>query len=60
MGVSKTGDHLQIKIKMPNPIQGPQVFSKAPNQDLNDMDILLTLKIKIETKILDHGYIKDQ
>ena len=29
-----TGDHIQIKIKMPNPSQGPPMFSKAPNEDL--------------------------
>ena len=30
MGVSKTGDNLQIKIKMPNPSQEPPASSKAP------------------------------
>ena len=42
MGVSKTNDHIQIKIKMPNPSQEPQVSSKAPNEDLKDMDVLCT------------------
>ena len=46
MGVSKTSDHIQIKLKMPNLCQEIPVFSKAPNQDLEDMDVLCTLKIK--------------
>ena len=34
MVVSKTSDHIQIKIKMPNPSQEPPVSSKAPNDDI--------------------------
>ena len=49
MGVSKTSDHIQIKIKMPNPSQEPPASSKAPNDDLKDMDVLCTFKIKIES-----------
>ena len=60
MGVSQTSDHVQIKVKMPSPPQQPPVFSKAPNEDLKDMDVLCTFKIKIESKKSDHGYIKDQ
>ena len=60
MGVSKTSDHIQIKIKMPNPSQEPQASSKAPNEDLKDMDGLCTSKINIESKNLNQGYIKDQ
>ena len=60
MGVSKTSDHIQIKIKMPNPSQERPASSKAPNEDLKDMDVLCTFKIKIESQNLDHGYIKDQ
>ena len=60
MGVSKTSDHIQIKIKMPNSNQEPPASSKAPNQDLKDMDVLCTFKIKIESQISEHGYIKDQ
>ena len=45
---------------MPNPNQEPPVFSKAPNQNLNDMDVLCTFKIKIESKNLDHGCTKEQ
>ena len=49
MGVSKTIDHIRIKIKMENPSQEPPVSTKAPNQDLKDMDFLCTFKIKIES-----------
>ena len=38
MGVSKTSDHIQIKIKIQNPSQEPAVSSKALNEDLKDMD----------------------
>ena len=44
-----TSDHIQIMIKMPNPSQEPQTSSKAPNQDLKDMDVLCDFKIKIES-----------
>ena len=60
MGMSKTSDHIKIKIKMPNPNQDPPASSKAPKEDLKDMDVLCTFKIKIESQKLDHGYIKDQ
>ena len=60
MGVSKTSDHFQIIIKMPNSSQEPPASSKAPNQDLKDMDVLCTFKIKIESQNSEHGYIKDQ
>ena len=60
MDVSRTSDHFQNKIKMPDPSQEPTASSKAPNQDLNDMDVLWTLKIKIELPNLDYGCIKDQ
>ena len=60
IGVSKTNDHIQIKIKMPNPSQEPPASSKAPNEDLKDMDVLCTFKIKIESQNLEHRYIKDQ
>ena len=59
-GCTKTSDHIQIKINIPNPSQEPPASSKAPNQDLKDMDVLCTFKIKIESQNLDHGYIKDQ
>ena len=47
IGVPKTNDHIQIKIKMTNPSQEPPASSKAPNEDLKDMDVLCTFKIKI-------------
>ena len=60
MGIWKTPACIQIKIKMPNLCQEPPVSSKAPNQDLKDMDVLCTFKIKIESQNLEHGFIKDQ
>ena len=45
---------------MPNPSQQPPGSSKAPNEDLKDMDFLCTFKIKVESQNSDHGYIKDQ
>ena len=48
MYVSKTSYYMQFKIKMPNPSQEHAASSKAPNQDLKDMDVLCTFKIKIE------------
>ena len=59
MGVSKTSHCIKIKIKMLNPSQEPQASSKAPNEDLKDMDVLCTFKIKRESQNLDHQYIKD-
>ena len=59
MGVQKTNDHIQIDIKISNPSQEPQVSSKAPNQDLKDMDVLCTFKIKIEGQNLEYVCIKD-
>ena len=45
---------------MPNPSQKPQVSSKALNEDFKDMYFLCTFKIKIESQISNHWYIKDQ
>ena len=42
MGVSKTTDYIQIKIKISNPSKEPSVSSRAKNQDLKDMDVLRT------------------
>ena len=53
-------DPIQIKINIQNPSQDPPASSKAPNQDLKDMDVLCTFKIKIKSKNSDHEYIKDQ
>ena len=60
MCISKTGDHIEIKIKVPNPSQEPPASNKAPNKDLEDMDVIGTFKIKIESQNLDQGYTKDQ
>ena len=59
MGISKTSDHIQIKINMPSLHQEPSASSKMPNQDYKDMDGLCIFKIKIETQNLEHGCIKD-
>ena len=60
IGESNTSDYILIKIRMPDPSQEPPASSKAPYEDLKDMDVLCTFKIKIETHDLDHGYIKAQ
>ena len=60
MGVSKTSDHTQIKIKMPNPSQEPPVFSKVQNKNLKDIGVLCAFKIKKKIQIWNHGCIKDQ
>ena len=60
MGVPKTSDHIQINIRMPNPSQEPPASSKAPDQDLKDMDVLCTFKIKIESQNSEYGCTKDQ
>merc|ERR1712112_238329 len=60
MVVSNTIVHIQIKITMPNPSQEPPASSKAPNQDLKDMDVLCTFKIKIDSQNLAYGCTKDQ
>ena len=48
VGISKTTDHIQIKIKMPNPSQEPPASSIAPNEDLKDMDVSDHIQIKIK------------
>merc|ERR1711954_351397 len=58
MCVPKTSDHIQINIRMPNPSQEPPASSKAPNEDLKDMDVLCTFKIKIKSKIQHMGVPK--
>ena len=50
MGISKTSDYFQIKINMPDSDQEPPASSKAPNQDVRDMDVLCTFKIQIESQ----------
>ena len=58
MGVLKTSDHIHIKIKMQNPSQEPPATSKAPNEDLKDMGVLCTFKIKIESQNLEYRCTK--
>ena len=60
MGISKTCDHIRIKIKMPNSSQESPASSKTQKEDLKDMDVLCTFKIKIESQNTDCGCIKDQ
>ena len=60
MAVQKTVDLIQIKIQMPNPSHEPQATSKITNQDLKDMDVLWTFKIKIESQNSEYGFSKDQ
>ena len=57
--VPKTSDHVKIKIKMPNPSLKPPVSSKVPNQEIKDMDVLCTFKIKTESESLEYGCTKD-
>ena len=50
MGVSKTNDHIQIKIKIQNPGQEHPASSKPLNQNLKDKNVLCNFQIKsIET-----------
>ena len=58
MDVSKTGDHIQMRIKMLNPCQYPPASSKSSNQDLKDMDFLGTFKIKMDSLHSEHGRMK--
>merc|ERR1712081_128602 len=55
MGVSKTSDNIQIKIKIQNSSQKPPASSKALNVDLKDMHVPCTLKVEIESQNSDHG-----
>ena len=55
MGVPKASDHIQIKTKIPNPSQEPLASFKAPNEDLQDMNVLCILKIKIESQNSEYG-----
>ena len=49
MGVSKTNEHIQIKIKMLNTSQEPSAISETPNGDLVDIDVFCTFRIKMES-----------
>ena len=56
MSVSKISDHIKIRLKMPIPSEEPPASSKAQSQDIEDMDVLCTFKIKIEQKLGTEGY----
>ena len=45
---------------MQDPCQEPPMSSKAQNQDLDEMDVLCTFNIRMESQNLFHGYFKDQ
>ena len=60
MGVSKTIDPIQIKIKMPNPSQETPVSSRAQNEDLKDLNVLYIFIIKREAQNLEGRSTKDQ
>ena len=60
MGVSKTSDHIQIKIQLPNPSQDPPASFKAQNQDLKDMDGFSAFKIMVESQNSEKGGNKDK
>ena len=59
-GISKTCDHVQIKIKIRKPNQVPPVSSEAPNQDLKDMVVLCPFKVQKYCQKLEHWSIKGQ
>ena len=59
MGELKTSDHIQINIEIPNPSQEAPASSKAPNQDLKDMNVLWTFNTKIEGQNSEYECIKD-
>ena len=44
----------------PNPSQEPLAPTKATNQDVKDMDVICTIKIKIESKSSKYRCLKDQ
>ena len=60
IGVPKTSDHIEIKIKIPSPSEELPASSKAPNQQLKGMAVLCTFKIMLERQNLNHGFIKGQ
>ena len=60
MGEPITSDHTQINMWMQNPCQELPASSKAPNQDLKDMDALYTFNIKIESQNSEYWGTKDQ
>ena len=55
MGISKTNDHIQIKIKMPKPSQEPPASFKASNEDLKDLDLFEPSKPRLRAKFWHMG-----
>ena len=54
MGVSKTSGNIHIKFKnYKKNIQKPPASSKAPNQDLKDMDHLCIFKLNVGSQSQD-------
>ena len=60
MGKPKTSDHIHTKFDVLNPSQERPASSKAPNEELKDMDVLCAFKFKIKSQNLDHGYVKNK
>ena len=60
MGVSKTSNHIQIRIMMHNSSQESLAYSKAPNQNIKDMDVLCNSNTHIESQKSKNCSIKDQ
>ena len=58
--VTDHNDPLLIMINIPNPSQEPPATSKSPSEDIKDIDVLCTFKIKIEGKNLENGRIRDK
>ena len=57
---TKDNDHIQIKIEMQNPSQEAPESSKAPNEDLMDIDVLCTFRINVGSQVLIHRCMKYQ
>ena len=64
---SQNSDYGCIKDQWTYPNQDQDVkvrnlnaFSKSPNKDIKELDVLCTFKIKIESQNSDHGSVKDQ
>ena len=55
-----TSDHIYIKIKIPTANQEHPASLILPNQDLKDMDVLYTFKIKMENQKSEHLCVKVQ
>ena len=60
MHKSKTNNHNHIKIQKSNTSQEPPASLKHPNQDLEDMAVLFTLKINIWSQNSQHGCIENE